>query len=65
MEKEIEAKPFYYSKTFWVNLVAIIVLLIQANTSFIIEPEVQILIIVIVSLILRSVTKQPISWSLK
>lgn len=59
---EIEDKPFYYSKTFWMNLIAIIILLIQTNTSFVIGAEIQVLILAIINIVIRSYTKQPIHW---
>ena len=52
------AKPWYYSKTLWVNLIAMIALLIQAVIGFTISPEEQAAFIVIINLILRAVTTQ-------
>jgi hypothetical protein len=51
-------KPWYLSKTLWVNIIAFAVLLIQVNTGFVISPEEQAAIIVLVNLILRAVTNK-------
>ena len=56
----MEGKPLRKSKTFWVNLVALIALLIQSQTGFVITPEEQTAIVVVINMILRAVTKEPI-----
>lgn len=55
-------KKWYLSKTFWINTILIIALLIQGNTGFIIGPELQAILIALVNLVLRKVTKQEIVW---
>jgi len=55
-----DGKPLRKSKTFWVNLVALIALLIQSQTGFVITPEEQTAIVVVINMILRAVTKEPI-----
>ena len=55
-------KKLYLSKTFWINTILIIALLIQGNTGFIIGPELQAILIALVNLVLRKVTKQEIVW---
>ena len=56
----MEGKPLRKSKTFWVNLVALVALLIQSQTGFVITPEEQTAIVVVINMILRAVTKEPI-----
>lgn len=51
-----EVKQWYQSKTVWVNIVALIALLVQIQTKFIINPTEQMAIITIINLILRSIT---------
>lgn len=55
-------KKWYLSKTFWINTILIIALLVQGNTGFIIGPELQAILIALVNLVLRKVTKQEIVW---
>lgn len=56
MAEEIK-KVWWKSKTLWVNVIAMVAILIQANYGFIIAPEEQIAIITVVNLILRAITK--------
>jgi hypothetical protein len=65
----MESKPFYKSKTFWFNVVAVLVLILgQFGYEGVISPEYQgyvdafvPAIIAIVNLGLRLITKQPVS----
>lgn len=57
-----EAKLIWQSKTFWLNLIAIVALVLQTYTGFIIDPEKQVVILGIVNTILRFITKTPINW---
>jgi len=52
----IEVKQWYQSKTVWINIVALLALIIQIQTKFIISPTEQLAIITIINLILRSIT---------
>ena len=54
------AKPLRKSKTFWVNLIALIALIVQTQTGFVVTPEEQTAIVVVVNMILRLVTKEKI-----
>jgi len=51
------------SKTFWVNTIAAVAMLVQSYTGFVIEPEMQIAILAVINMILRMITKEPIVWS--
>ncbi len=55
-------KKFWTSKTFWVNLIAIAVLVLQSYTEFVISPVIQAEILVGINLLLRFVTKEPVTW---
>ena len=55
--KYMPEKPFYYSKTFWINAIAVSALIAQAKYGFIVSPEEQAGVIVVINLILRAVTK--------
>ena len=58
----MDSKPWYTSKTLWVNAVAFAALLIQSlGTGFVIGVEEQAGIIVVLNILLRFVTKTGIS----
>jgi hypothetical protein len=54
-------KPFWQSKTFWVNLIGVG----AAVSGVVPEPETVIAALGLVNLVLRAVTKQPITWKLR
>lgn len=58
----MEIKPFYLSKTFWVNIIALVAMLIQTKTGFVIDLETQTAILAIINLILRALTGSEISF---
>jgi len=49
-------KKWYSSKTIWVNVLALAALILQTQIGFIIDPEEQAGIIVVINLILRIFT---------
>lgn len=51
-----EPKPFWHSKTFWVNVLAAIGLLVQTQTGFVFDLEAQGAILIVINIILRSIT---------
>ncbi len=53
-------KAWWRSKTLWINIVAGGVLLLQTQTGFAIDPEVQAGILALVNLVLRLITKEPV-----
>ena len=57
-------KDFWKSKTFWVNLIAIIVFAIQMLwiKDFVIPVEIQGAILAVINFILRWATKEEIIW---
>ena len=58
----MESKPWYSSKTLWVNFIAFVALAIQSfGTGFVIGAEEQVGILAVLNIILRLITKQPIS----
>lgn len=54
-------KKWYLSKTLWVNAIAIVALVLQAQFGFVIGGEEQLAILAVVNLVLRAVTKEPLS----
>jgi len=61
-EKEVnmETKQIYKSRTFWVNLVALVALVIQRYTGLAFNMEAQLSVLAILNAILRLDTKLPI-----
>lgn len=58
----MDNKPWYTSKTLWVNAIAFAALLVQSfGTGFVIDAEHQIGILAVINLVLRLVTKVGIS----
>ena len=50
------------SKTLWVNVLAVVAMLVQGQTGFIIDAEAQIALLGVINLVLRAVTKEPLNW---
>lgn len=59
---ESESKSLWKSKTFWVNLIAFCAFLIQSKTGFLIDENLQAQALMIVNIVLRTITKEPIAW---
>jgi uncharacterized membrane protein len=55
-------KKIYLSKTFWVNVIALLAMLLQSFTGFIIDVEAQASILAFINVVLRLVTKEPVTW---
>jgi hypothetical protein len=57
-------KSIWLSKTFWVNLIALAAMLVQAYFDVLVSPEIQLAILAVVNLVLRLIfTGEPIDWS--
>ncbi|PPD52561.1 MAG: hypothetical protein CTY12_06360 [Methylotenera sp.] len=56
-------KYFLHSRTFQVNIVAMIALLVQHKFGFVIGAEIQSEILIFINLWLRTKTTTPIKWS--
>ena len=56
-------KSIFNSKTFWTNIISIIAIIVQSMTGkMIIDAEAQVAILGVVNVILRMVTKEPVTW---
>lgn len=55
------AKPFWTSKTLWANAIGALVIYLD-SVDFILSPEDQAGILVVINIILRVITKQPVSF---
>lgn len=50
------SKQWYESKTMWLNLIALVALFLQSQFGFIIDPEAQAAILIVINLVLRAIT---------
>jgi len=57
-----KGKVFYLSKTFWVNVLAIVALVVQYFTGWVMSAGLQATVLGILNILLRLVTKHPINW---
>lgn len=55
-------KKWYASKTVWVNALGLLGLIAQINSGFIFSAELQAVILSLINLILRTITKEEIVW---
>jgi len=58
----MDSKKFYLSKTFWINVLAIVALVVQTQTGFVISAELEVSILAIINVILRAITHTSIEW---
>tara|TARA_R100001530_G_C4266853_1_gene142027 strand:- start:139 stop:336 length:198 start_codon:yes stop_codon:yes gene_type:complete len=56
-------KHFIYSKTLWVSSIGFLAFVVQGFTGFIVEPEVQGMILMLILATLRFITKETIVWN--
>lgn len=55
-------KSWYKSKTFWVNLIALISIPVRAELGLVLLPEGELALLAIINLLLRKITKEEIVW---
>lgn len=56
-------KSIFTSKTFWVNILAIVGIVVQGITGKeVFNIEFQAAILGIINIILRTITKEPVTW---
>lgn len=55
-------KPIWQSKTLWVNAIALVALVVQTQTGMVIDPSAQVAILGFVNVILRTITKDAVTW---
>lgn len=57
----MENKKWYVSRTLWVNVLAAVALFIQNQYGWILPPETQAYALMVINMVLRVITKQPLS----
>lgn len=60
----MDKKSIFVSKTFWVNILAVIAMTLQGVTGSdsLLSPEVQAAVLALVNIGLRTITKKSITW---
>jgi len=56
-------KKFWTSKTFYVNILAVVAILLQNQFGFVLDAGTQVSILAAINVVLRLVTKEPIVWN--
>ena len=62
-EETIKNKPLLKSKTFWVNIIALLVLVAQGQFGVVITAETQVVLLGLINLLLRAYTKENLTWT--
>ena len=62
LPEKIPVKKWYRSKLIWANLLGIISILLQSHFGLWIPPEMQVMILSIINIVLRMITKEKIEW---
>lgn len=62
MSSQLTGKKWYASKTFWANVLAGAIVVVQIKYGFIVPPEYQMMTMTGINLILRKVTNTAITW---
>lgn len=57
------AKPWWTSRTIWANAIAFAATEAAKRYGFVVSAEDQVAILGAVNVVLRAITKQPVSWS--
>jgi len=55
-------KKWYISKTVWLNILATIAIIAQAQYGFVLAPEVQGYVLTGLNFLLRLITKEKVEW---
>jgi hypothetical protein len=62
IEGEMTGKKWYYSKTFWANIIAGVAVIAQASYGFVLPVEYQMLALSLVNMGLRKISAGAITW---
>ena len=54
-------KYWIHSKVLWVNTIGIVAIIAQGQWGYVISPEIQVSVLAIINLILRTITTQGLS----
>jgi len=62
IEGEMTGKKWYYSKTFWANIIAGVAVIAQTSYGFVLPLEYQMLALSLVNMGLRKISAGAITW---
>jgi hypothetical protein len=62
VEGQITGKKWYYSKTFWANIVAGVAVIVQVSYGFVFPVEYQMLVLSLVNMGLRKISSGEVTW---
>ena len=62
IEGEMTGKKWYYSKTFWANIIAGVAVVAQTSYGFVFPMEYQMLALSLVNMGLRKITTGAVTW---
>ena len=62
IEGEMTGKKWYYSKTFWANIIAGVAVVAQTSYGFVFPMEYQMLALSLVNMGLRKISTGTITW---
>jgi|TARA_R110000868_G_scaffold129506_2_gene338450 hypothetical protein len=62
IESEMTGKKWYYSKTFWANIIAGVAVVAQTSYGFLIPVEYQMIAMSAINMGLRKVSSGEITW---
>lgn len=57
-----DVKSIYKSKTVWVNVIALVAILLQQKFGFVIDESVQMQLLTVINIALRMITKSEVKW---
>jgi hypothetical protein len=63
MGQSADSKKFWLSKTFWMNVLAIIFIVVASLTGWEAPAPVMVTALGVINILLRSITKTEISWT--
>lgn len=58
----VTGKAFWESKTLWINLLAVVALAVQAQSTFVFDANMQAGLLCLINIGLRTITKDEIVW---
>lgn len=62
IDGEMTGKKWYYSKTFWANVVAGLFIAVQAKWGFVLPPEYQMVAMSLINIGLRKISSTAMIW---
>ena len=62
IEGEMTGKKWYYSKTFWANIIAGVAVVAQTSYGFVLPLEYQMLALSLVNMGLRKISAGTVTW---